>query len=30
MKRLRKVAASEIDRWFRDYRIPVRELSLKD
>jgi GT2 family glycosyltransferase len=25
-----KVPASEIDRWFRDYRISVRELSLKD
>lgn len=30
MKSLKKVADSEIDRWFKDYRISVRELSLKD
>jgi GT2 family glycosyltransferase len=30
MTRLRKVSDAEIDRWFRDYRISVREISLKD
>jgi GT2 family glycosyltransferase len=30
MMRLRKVTGAEIDRWFRDYRISVRELALKD
>jgi len=28
--RLRKVSGAEIDRWFRDYRISAREISLKD
>jgi GT2 family glycosyltransferase len=30
MARLRKVSGAEIDRWFKDYRISVREISLKD
>ncbi len=30
MTRLRKVPSREIDRWFRDYRISVHEISLKD
>lgn len=30
MRCLRKVSDAEIDRWFRDYRISVREISLKD
>lgn len=30
MMRLRKVSDAEIDRWFKDYRISVREISLKD
>ncbi len=30
MKKLRKVPSSEIHRWFRDYRLSVREISLKD
>ena len=28
--RLKKVTDAEIDRWFRDYRISVREIALKD
>ena len=30
MMGLKRVTEQEIDRWFRDYRISVRELSLKD
>ena len=30
MMRLKKVSNKEVDRWFRDYRISVREISLKD
>jgi GT2 family glycosyltransferase len=30
MKRLRKVSGSEIDRWFKYYRLPLREIALKD
>ena len=30
MMRLKKVSNAEIDRWFRDYRISVREIALKD
>jgi GT2 family glycosyltransferase len=30
MMGLKKVSDREIDRWFRDYRISVREISLKD
>ena len=30
MMKLRKVSSKEIDRWFRDYRMSVREISLKD
>ena len=30
MMRLKKVTSGEIDRWFRDYRMSVREISLKD
>jgi GT2 family glycosyltransferase len=30
MMKLRKVSGSEIDRWFRDYRMSAREISLKD
>jgi GT2 family glycosyltransferase len=30
MLKLKQVSNSEIDRWFRDYRISVREISLKD
>jgi GT2 family glycosyltransferase len=30
MKKLRRVPGAEIDRWFRDYRISLRELTLKD
>jgi GT2 family glycosyltransferase len=30
MMKLRNVTTSEIDRWFRDYRMSVREISLKD
>jgi GT2 family glycosyltransferase len=30
MMRLKKVPDAEIDRWFRDYRMSVREIALKD
>jgi GT2 family glycosyltransferase len=30
MMKLRKVSSREIDRWFRDYRMSVKEISLKD
>jgi GT2 family glycosyltransferase len=30
MMRLKRVASAEIDRWFRDYRMSAREISLKD
>jgi len=30
MMKLRKVSDSEIDRWFRDYRMSLAEISLKD
>jgi GT2 family glycosyltransferase len=30
MMKLKKVSSREIDRWFRDYRMSVREISLKD
>jgi hypothetical protein len=30
MKRLTRVSGSEIDRWFSYYRMPLREIALKD
>ncbi|HVP58663.1 MAG TPA: hypothetical protein VMU02_11240, partial [bacterium] len=30
MMRLKRASAAEIDRWFRDYRMSVREIALKD
>ncbi len=30
MRSLRKVSGAEIDRWFKYYRIPLREIALKD
>lgn len=30
MMKLKKVTSKEVDRWFRDYRMSVREISLKD
>jgi len=30
MMKLKDVTSGEIDRWFRDYRMSVREISLKD
>jgi GT2 family glycosyltransferase len=30
MMRLKRVSDQEIDRWFKDYRIPVKEIALRD